>query len=467
MADLLQLPPQALEAEMAVLGSMLIQAEAVDRALEFLDEKDFYKETHRKIFAAAVELHNQRQAVDIVTVADSLRAKKVLGEVGGPQFLQELQAKVATAAHVEHYAHIVREKSILRDLIRTATEVVGQAYREEKPPTELLDEAQARIMQVSQRATVTGFVDAKSLAHEVISDIEAAHQRKGAVTGIGTGFKKFDQMTAGFQKGDLILIAARPSQGKTALALNIMSHVVLHSKAPVHTAFFSLEMSRKAIMGRLISSEARVALHETRNGYFRRDKWTDLTNAGARISEAPLYINDGSSLSILELRSQARRLQLQLQAKGHELGLVVIDYLGLMRGPSRRAENRQQEVADISRGLKGLARDMNIPVVALAQLNRRAEDKGRVDNRPILSDLRDSGSLEQDADVVALIHREGYYNRSDPSLERKAEIIIAKQRNGPVGTCEVTFIPELVRFENLEIGAESADEEEDTQVSFT
>ncbi|TPW19389.1 MAG: replicative DNA helicase, partial [Elusimicrobia bacterium] len=416
MADLLQLPPQALEAEMAVLGSMLIQAEAVDRALEFLDEKDFYKETHRKIFVAAAELHNLRQAVDIVTVADSLRAKKVLGEVGGPQFLQELQAKVATAAHVEHYAHIVREKSILRDLIRTATEVVGQAYREEKPPSELLDEAQSRIMQVSQRSTVSGFVDAKTLAHEVITDIEALHQRKGEVTGIATGLKKFDQMTAGFQNGDLILIAARPSQGKTALALNIMAHVVLHSKSPVHTAFFSLEMSRKAIMNRLISSEARVSLHETRNGYFRRDRWTDLTNAASRLSEAPLYINDGSSLSILELRSQARRLQLHMQSKGQQLGLIVIDYLGLMRGPSRRVENRQQEVAEISRGLKGLARDMNIPVVALAQLNRRSEDKGRVDNRPILSDLRDSGSLEQDADVVALIHREGYYNRSDPSL---------------------------------------------------
>jgi replicative DNA helicase len=466
VADLLQLPPQALEAEMAVLGSMLIQAEAVDRALELLDEKDFYKETHRKIFLAAAELHNARQAVDIVTVSDSLRAKKLLGEVGGPQFLQELQQKVATAAHVEHYAHIVREKSILRDLIRTATEVVGQAYREEKPPSELLDEAQGRIMAVSQRSTVSGFVQAKDLAHEVISDIEALHQRKGDVTGIGTGLRKFDQMTAGFQNGDLILIAARPSQGKTALALNIMAHVVLHSKSPVHTAFFSMEMSKKAIMTRLVASEARVNLHETRNGFFRRDRWTDLTNAASRISEAPFYINDGSSLSILEVRSQARRLQLALQSKGQNLGLIMIDYLQLMRGPNRRSENRQQEVAEISRGLKGLARDMNVPVVALAQLNRRSEDKGRVDNRPQLSDLRDSGSLEQDADVVALIHREGYYNRSDPSLERKAEIIIAKQRNGPVGTCEVSYIPELVRFENLEVGS-APDDEEDAQVSFT
>lgn len=466
MADLLQLPPQALEAEMAVLGSMLIQAEAVDRAVELLDEKDFYKETHRKVFAAAVELHLARQAVDIVTVADLLRARKLLGEVGGPQFLQELQSKVATAAHIEHYAHIVREKSILRDLIRTATEVVGQAYREEKPPSELLDDAQSRIMAVAQRSTVTGFVGAKDLAHQVISEIEALHQRRGEVTGVPTGLKSFDKKTAGFQKGDLILIAARPSQGKTALALNVLAHVVLNSKTPVASAFFSLEMSKNAIMTRLIASEARVNLHEARNGYFRRDRWTDLTNAASRLSEAPLFIDDSAGLSILEVRSRARRLQLELQSRGQQLGLIMIDYLQLMRGPSRRAENRQQEVAEISRGLKHLARDMNLPVVALAQLNRRSEDKGRVDNKPQLSDLRDSGSLEQDADLVALIHREGYYKRDDPSLERAAELIIAKQRNGPVGTCELTFIPELARFENKELG-EDPGEVEETQVSFT
>lgn len=464
MADLLQLPPQALEAEMAVLGSMLIQAEAVDRAIELLDEKDFYKETHRKVFSACVELHLARQAVDIVTIGELLRAKKVLGEVGGAQFLQELQAKVATAAHIDHYANIVREKSILRDLIRTATEVVGQAYREEKPPTELLDEAQARIMSVAQRSTVTGFVAVKDLSHEVLSDIEALLQRKGDVTGVATGFKKFDTMTSGFQKGDLILIAARPSQGKTALALNIMAHVVLQAKAP--TAFFSLEMSKKAIMMRLIASEARANLKDLRTGYFRRDKWTEITNATARLSEAPLFIDDSSYLSILDVRSRARRLQMDLQSRGQKLGLVMIDYLQLMRGPSRRVENRQQEVADISRGLKALARDLEIPVVALAQLNRRNEDKGRTDNRPQLSDLRDSGSLEQDADLVGLIHREGYYKRDDPSLVNSAELIIAKQRNGPVGTVELSWIPEMTKFENKEFGAEP-DEAEETQVSFT
>ncbi|MDE2290636.1 MAG: replicative DNA helicase, partial [Elusimicrobia bacterium] len=273
MADLLQLPPQALEAEMAVLGSMLIEPEAVDRAAELLDEKDFYKDSHRKVFAAAAELHRLNQAVDIVTVGDTLRAQKLLGEVGGPQFLKELTDKVSTAAHVEHYAHIVREKSILRDLIRTATEVVGAAYREEKPPAQLLDEAQSRIMQVAQRSEVTGFVAAKDLAHEVIEQIEKLHQRKEAVTGVPTGLASFDRKTAGFQKGDLILIAARPSQGKTALALNIAAHVVLNPKGPTPAAFFSLEMSRSAIMTRLIASEARVNLHEARNGYFRRDRW--------------------------------------------------------------------------------------------------------------------------------------------------------------------------------------------------
>ncbi|MBI5596793.1 MAG: replicative DNA helicase [Elusimicrobia bacterium] len=466
MADLLQLPPQALEAEMAVLGSMMIEAEAVDRALEYLEESDFYKDSHRKVFHAAAELHGANQAVDIVTVSDHLRAQKLLGEVGGPQFLKELVDKVSTAAHVEHYAHIVREKSVLRELIRTATEVVGQAYREEMPSNKLLDEAQSRILAVAQRSAVTGFVAAKDLAHQVINDIEALHQRKGEVTGVPTGLKKFDRMTAGFQKGDLILIAARPSQGKTALALNVMAHVVLHAKTPVPTAFFSLEMSKNAIMTRLIASEARVNLHEARNGFFRRDRWTDLTNAASRLSEAPLFIDDSAALSILDVRSRARRLQMELNSRGQQLGLIMIDYLQLMRGPNRRVESRQQEVSEISRGLKHLARDMNIPVVALSQLNRRTEDKGRTDNKPQLSDLRESGSLEQDADVVGLIHREGYYNRSDPSVERNAELIIAKQRNGPVGTCELTFISELARFENKELG-EDPEEAEETQVSFT
>ncbi|MBI3297993.1 MAG: replicative DNA helicase [Elusimicrobia bacterium] len=467
MADLLQLPPQALEAEMAVLGSMMIHAEAVDRAVELLDEADFYKETHRRVFHAAAEIHRANQAVDVITVGDHLRSQKLLGEVGGPQFLQELVNKVSTAAHVEHYANIVREKSVLRELIKVSTEVVGQAYREEKPSSQLLDEAQGRIMQVAQRSTVTGFVAAKDLAHDVISDIEALAQRKGEVTGVGTGLKKFDRMTAGFQKGDLILIAARPSQGKTALALNIAAHVVLNNKVATATAFFSLEMSRNAIMTRLIASEARVNLHEARNGFFRRDRWTDLTNAAARISESPLFIDDSAGLSILDVRSRARRLQLELQSRGQALGLIMIDYLQLMRGPNRRVENRQQEVSEISRGLKHLARDMNIPVVALSQLNRRSEDKGRTDNKPQMSDLRDSGSLEQDADVIALIHREGYYNRSDPTVERNAELIIAKQRNGPVGTCELTFISELARFENKELGGAESEEAEDTQVSFS
>ncbi len=466
MADLLQLPPQALEAEMAVLGSMLIEREAVDRAVEFLDEADFYKESHRKVFRAVAQLQGANQAVDMVTVAEVLRAQKVLADVGGAPFLKELADKVSTAAHVDHYARIVREKAILRDLINVATKVVGECYGESKDASQLLDEAQSQIITVSQRQSVNDFHSAKDLAHQVITDIEKLHQRKGEVTGIGTGLKRFDSMTAGFQRGDLILIAARPSQGKTALALNIMAHVVLNPKNPTPTAFFSLEMSKNAIMTRLIASEARVNLHQARNGFFPRDRWTDLTNAASRMSEAPLYIDDSSMVSILDVRARARRLQRRLQESGKELGLIVVDYLQLMRGPNRRVENRQQEVSEISRGLKHLARDMNLPVVALAQLNRRSEDKGRVDNKPQLSDLRDSGSLEQDADVVALIHREGYYNRNDPSVAHNAELIIAKQRNGPTGNCELTFISELARFENKEMGGETGEEEE-AQASFS
>ncbi|OGR82551.1 MAG: replicative DNA helicase, partial [Elusimicrobia bacterium RIFCSPHIGHO2_02_FULL_57_9] len=387
-----QLPPQALEAEMAVLGSMLIERDAVEKAVDVLNEKDFYQESNRKIFRVLKDLSNRGDAVDVVTAGTELRKLKQLDEVGGMDALTALINNVATAAHVDYYARLVQEKSILRELINTATSVVSACYHEAKEPKIILDEAQASILKVAERQSLRGVIEAKDLAHEVIEQIELAHNRKQAVTGVASGLKEFDRLTAGFQKSDLILIAARPSQGKTALALNIAANVVL-SDDPQPVLVFSMEMSRHAIMERLIASEARVNLQQVRNGFFPRSRWTDLTNSAARFSEAPLYIVDSPGLSVLAIRSISRQLASELRRKGKNLSLVIVDYLQLIRGSSFRAESRQQEVSEISRGLKFLARDLNIPVVALSQLSRRPEEKGRVDGRPQLSDLRESGAL--------------------------------------------------------------------------
>ncbi len=443
------LPPQALEAEMAVLGSMLIEGDAVERAVDVLAVKDFYQDSHRRIFAAILELYSRGAAVDVVTLGEELRRSQSLGAIGGMPFLSDLIGRVATAAHVEYYARLVKEKSILRQLINTATEVVASCYSQSKETAALLDEAQAKILAVAESQPMEGVVEAKSLAHEALDQIEKAHKEKRAVTGISTGLSQLDKLTTGFQKSDLILIAARPSQGKTALSLNIASHVVLEEKKPV--LFFSLEMSRHAIMQRLIASEAGVNLKDVRTGFFKRQYWTNLTNAAARIAEAPLYIVDMPGLSVLTVRSISRQLSAELKRRGKELGLVVIDYLQLMRG-GLRTENRQQEVSEISRGLKHLARSLDVPVIALSQLSRRTEEKGRSDARPQLSDLRESGALEQDADVVSFIYREAYYKQKeaalDPKLDRKAEIIVAKQRQGPTGTIEVDFNRSITRFGN-------------------
>ena len=453
---------------MAVLGSMLIERDAVEKALDVLIEKDFYQENHRAIFRALADLHARGAAVDLVTATEELKTHKRLDEIGGQAYLSDLIHKVATAAHVEYYAKLVKEKAILRELINTATNIVTACYHEAKEPNTILDEAQRDILKVAERQTLHGVVEAKHVVNEVMDQIEQAVQNKQSVTGVASGLKALDNQTTGFQNSDLILLAARPSQGKTALSLNIAANVVLQSKKPV--LFFSLEMSRHAIMQRLISGEARVNLKDIRTGFFRRDRWTDLTNAAASFAESPLYINDQPGLSVLTARSVSRQLQADLRRQGTALGMVVIDYLQLMRGSSR-TENRQQEVSEISRGLKHLARDLNVPVMALSQLSRRTEDKGRSDNRPQLSDLRESGALEQDADVVMFIYREEYYKPNDPSLAGKAEIIVAKQRQGPVGTVEVHFNRAITRFDNQTDdmppgGEEPVGVEEATQVSF-
>jgi replicative DNA helicase len=444
--DPIKVPPQAIEAEMAVLGSMLIEKEAAEKAIDVLIDKDFYQDAHRKIYSAMRSLYEAGQGIDLVTTAETLRRLKQLDDVGGMEQLSSLIHKVSTAAHVEYYARIVKEKSILRELIKTATNVVTSCYGAEKEPSELLDEAQANILKVAESQKRADYHHAKDLVHEVIEQMENAHRNKEAVTGIPSGLVQLDNMTTGFQRSDLILIGARPSMGKTALALNIAANVVLSEK-PRAVLFFSMEMNKTSIMQRFIASEARVNLKDTRTGFFRRERWTDLMNATARFAEAPLYIVDAPGLTALSIRSISRQVNAELKSKGSELGMVVIDYLQLIRG-SGRTESRQQEVSDISRSLKMLARELNVPVMALSQLSRRVEEKGRTDAKPQLSDLRESGSLEQDADVVAFIHRESYYKRNDPTLEGKAEIIIAKQRQGPIGIAHVAFIADYTRFEN-------------------
>jgi replicative DNA helicase len=439
-----KIPPQAIDAEMAVLGSMLIEKDAVERALEIVDTPNFYLDTHQIVFDCIKALFNKNRAVDLVTLTEELKKRKKLNDIGGEAYLSELVGKVSTAAHVGHYAEIVYQKAILRDLIKTATSVVENCYDQNNEPETLVDSAQEQLYAISQKQILSGFHSAKELSQEVMEIIEKVHMNKAAVTGVPTGFSKFDEMTGGLQKSDLIILAARPSQGKTAMALNMAYHMAVEKKVPV--AIFSIEMDRHAIFERMVCSASLANLHQVRTGMFKREKWADLTRELAKLANAPLWIDDSPGLTINEIRMRARRLASDLKKQGKELGMVVIDYLQLIQVQSKRNESRQQEVSEISRRLKELARTLDMPVLALSQLNRRSEEKSRDGNKPQLSDLRESGSLEQDADVVALIHREEFYKREDPTLKGVAKLIIAKQRNGPIGEVDLAFIQESTRF---------------------
>ncbi len=447
MADniLTKLPPQAIDAEMAVLGSMLIESEAVERAFDILKDEHFYKDAHKKIFSAMYTLAHKGSAIDTVTVTEQLKAEGLLAQVGGELYLGDLINKVSTAAHVEHYAEIVYNKFLVRDLIKTATGLVEECYKEGDEPEKLIDLAQEQIFKLSQKQDIKGFFNAKDLAKEVMELIEKTRLDKNPVKGVPTGFTEFDYKTGGFRKSDLIIIGARPSQGKTAIALNMAHHACVGKGYP--TAIFSLEMGRHSIFERMLCSAAMAELHQVRNGYFKTDKWKDLTRELSKLSTAPMFIDDTPGITITDIRMRSRRLANELEKQGKQLGLIIIDYLQLIRS-SGRTESRQQEVSEISRMLKELARTLNVPVVALSQLSRKNEDKSRQDNKPQLSDLRESGSIEQDADVVALIHRDGYYKRDDESLKRKATLIIAKQRNGPVGDIDLNFLSEYTLFTN-------------------
>jgi replicative DNA helicase len=435
----IKVPPQNLEAEMAVLGSMLIEEEAIPMALELVDANCFYKETNRIIFSAMVDLFNAQKSVDLITLSDELKRRNNLEALGGVAYLTSLTETVPTSANVQHYARIIKEKSILRFLINNATQIVSESYDTKGNVEELLDRAEKLIFEISDHRAKGGYVVLKDIIKDSIETIDRLYQKKTHVTGVPTGFLDFDKQTAGLQNSDLIVIAGRPSMGKSALALSIAEHAAVVEKIPV--GFFSLEMSKEQLVQRLLCSHAKVDAHKVRSGFLAPQDWPKLTSAAGKLSEAPIFIDDSPAISALELRAKARRLK-----SHHDIKLIVLDYLQLMRGSTSSSESRQQEISEISRSLKALARELDIPVIGISQLSRAVES--RQDHRPQLSDLRESGAIEQDADVVVLLLREEYYF---PTEENKgiAEVIIAKQRNGPVGSIRMAFIKEYMRFENL------------------
>ena len=430
-----KLPPYNNEAEQSVLGSCLHSSEAIAKALEVLSEEDFYKAANKKIFIVMREQFEANEPIDVLALADRLRKKDELENVGGLEYLSLLEDYVPTATAVSHHAKILREKKILRDLIQTATDIVSNSYSDRDDVDTLLDKAEQSIFEISEKRTKPSFFKLPDVIRENVSQLEKLSMEPGMVTGLSCGFTDLNQMTAGFQPSDLIILAARPSMGKTSFALDIARFVSLHEGIP--TAIFSLEMSKQQLGVRLLCSQAQVDSQKVRTGYLARTDWPKLHEAGRRLSEAKMFIDDSAALSVLDLRARARRL-----AAEQPLGLIIIDYLQLMQGRGN-PESRQLEVSDISRGLKALAKELNVPILALSQLSRAVES--RTDKRPLLSDLRESGSIEQDADVVMFIYRDVVYNpeTDDPG---KTEILVRKQRNGPIGDVRLHFESKFTRF---------------------
>lgn len=434
MASMEKLPPQSVEAEQSVLGAMLLEREAIVKVAELVRPEDFYREAHRVIYGAILALYERGEAVDLVTLTEELRRQGSLEEVGGASYLATLANLVPTAANVEYYARIVEEKSLLRQLIRTCTEVVSRCYEAQEEVNRLLDDAERRITELSLRRSSQGFVRLKDVLMTTLDRLMQMVE-SGQGTGIPSGYPDIDRFTAGLQPSDLLIIAARPSVGKTTFALNLARQVAIRQKMPV--AIFSLEMSREQVAMRLLSSEAGVEQQKIRRGELEEQEWQALSRGLARLGPAPIFIDDTSSISILELRTKARRLCTEVGP-----GVVIVDYLQLLR-TTGRMENRQQEISEISRSLKALARELRIPVVALSQLSRAVEQ--RQDRRPVLSDLRESGALEQDADVVMFL-----YTNAEMERENQIEVIIAKQRHGPTGSVRMYFDRQTGLFMGLE-----------------
>ncbi len=435
--NLRRVPPQNLEAESSVLGGILLENDAVNVVLELLRAEDFYRESHRKIFRAMIELSNRNEPVDVITLSECLTGRGELEAVGGSAYLASLNDFVPTAANISYYARIVREKSILRHLINAATEVATKGYEGRENVEELLDSAEKVIFDITEQRIKSSFVKIGDMMKDSIKMVEKLFERKTMITGVPTGFKDLDTKTAGLQPSDLIIVAARPGMGKTAFSLNVASHAAFSGYG---VAVFSLEMAKEQLALRLLCSEARVDNSKVRTGYLSDRDFPKLATAAGKLHDALIYIDDTPAISILELRAKARRLA---RDRDKKLGLIIVDYLQLMRGTGT-AQNREQEISEISRSLKALAKELSVPVLAISQLNRRVEDRN--DKTPQLSDLRESGAIEQDADVIAFIYREAAYNpKSD---DNTATITIAKQRNGPTGELNLTFLREFTRFED-------------------
>ncbi len=435
-----KIPPQHLEAEEFVLGAILIDNQAMNKVLEVLSPSAWYREAHRKIFQAMIELTEVNEAIDQVTVSECLRRRNELEQIGGAAYLAKLVAQVPTAANVRHHAKIVQEKALLRNLITVATDIVASGYRDSEKVEDLIDQAERSIFEIAERKMRPSFVPVREIVKASFETIERLYEKKERVTGVPTGFTDLDEMTSGLQPSDLIIVAGRPSMGKTALALSIAQYAAIEKRETV--AIFSLEMSKEQLVLRMLCSEARVDAHKLRSGFLGRADWPKLTSAAGRLAEAPIYIDDSPAMTVLEMRAKARRLKAE-----RGLGLVIVDYLQLMRGRGG-ADNREQEISDISRSLKALAKELAIPVIALSQLSRAVETRGG-DKKPQLSDLRESGAIEQDADVVMFIFREEVYRQTEEN-RGVADILLRKQRNGPTGEFQMAFIDRYTRFENLD-----------------
>jgi replicative DNA helicase len=435
-----KLPPQHIEAEQSILGGILIENEAINRVTEILDADDFYRDGHRKIFNALINLSERDEPADLITLTNELRKLDQLDSIGGASYLASLIDSVPTAANIQYYARIVKEKAILRKLIQTSTEIITQSYEDRGDVEGFLDEAERSIFEISEKRVRPSFYPIREIVKESFATIEKLFKKKEAVTGVPSGFKELDRMTAGFQPSDLIIIAGRPSMGKTAFCLDVAEYAAIDNKIPV--AIFSLEMSKEQLVIRMLCSQAHVEGTRLRTGYLNESDWPKLTIAAGSLSESPIYIDDTAALSVLELRAKARRLK-----SDHGLGMVIVDYLQLMKGRAR-VESRQQEISEISRSLKALAKELTIPVIAVSQLSRKTEE--RTGNRPQLSDLRESGAIEQDADLILFIYRDEVYNRSEDNPNRgKAEVIIGKQRNGPIGKIDLAFLDKFTTFKDL------------------
>jgi replicative DNA helicase len=435
-----RVPPQNLEAEQAVLGAVLLQSEALISVMERIDTEDFYDKSHQLIYEAMVNLGEENQPIDLITLTSLLQDRAQLEDVGGVSYLAKLANAVPTAANVDYYAQIIEEKSMLRRLIRTATQIVSEGYTGGEDVGSMLGDAERKILEISNRRSGSGFIAIRDVLMEVFERVEMLSENSGNTTGIPTGFIDLDKMTAGFQRSDLIIVAARPSVGKTAFALNIAQNVAVRAKETV--AIFSLEMSAAQLVQRMICAEANLDASVMRTGEFKEEDWMKLTMGIASLSESDIYIDDTPGITVSEIRAKCRRLK---KEKG--LGMIVIDYLQLISGRGKAGENRQQEVSEISRTLKQIARELHVPVIALSQLSRGVEQ--RQDKRPMMSDLRESGSIEQDADIVSFLYRDDYYNQ-ETEKKNIIEIIIAKQRNGPVGTVELVFLKNFNKFVNYE-----------------